>query len=125
MRPFDLLQPTSVEETVGLLGQHGDDARLIGGGAMLMILLRERLIDPRYLVSTLDIAGLGGISANGEGMTFGATALISFTSSPSTNPLGPIFSAVYCSQLPGAAPISSTRLPSASKWYLRSISISL
>ena len=76
MRPFDLLQPTSVEGAVGLLAQHGDEARLIGGGAMLMILLRERLIDPRYLISVLNIAGLDDISADDEGMSIGATATL-------------------------------------------------
>jgi len=71
-----LLQPTSAEEAVGLIAQHGDEARLIGGGAMLMILLRERLIDPRYLISVLNIAGLDDISADADGMSVGATATL-------------------------------------------------
>jgi len=62
VRAFDLLQPTSVDEAVALLRQHGDEARLIGGGAMLTILLRERLIAPRVLVSVLlgRTLGIGG-----------------------------------------------------------------
>ncbi len=59
-----------------MIAQHGDEARLIGGGAMLMILLRERLIDPRYLISVLNIAGLDDISADADGMSVGATATL-------------------------------------------------
>jgi aerobic carbon-monoxide dehydrogenase medium subunit len=76
VRPFDLLQPTTVEEAVDLLGQHGDDAQLIGGGAMLAILLRERLIAPRVLVSLLSIPGLDGVTSNGV-LHIGATATLS------------------------------------------------
>jgi len=76
-RPFDLLQPTTVEEAVGLLREHGDDAELIGGGAMLAILLRERLIAPRILVSVLSIPGIGDVLASGDGLRVGATATLS------------------------------------------------
>jgi carbon-monoxide dehydrogenase medium subunit len=77
VRPFDLLQPTDIDAAVALLAQHGDEARLIGGGAMLMILLRERLIDPRYLIDVLGIAGLDEISVDRDGMSVGATATLS------------------------------------------------
>jgi carbon-monoxide dehydrogenase medium subunit len=83
MRRFDLLQPTSVDEAIALLAEHGDAARLVGGGAMLTILLRQRLIAPAYLISTLDVAGLSELQANGQGMTIGgATTLRSIERSP-------------------------------------------
>lgn len=76
MRAFDLLQPTTVDEAVGLLSQHGDEARLLAGGAMLTILLRERLIAPRYLVSILEIPRLADLSCDGQRLTVGAAATL-------------------------------------------------
>jgi carbon-monoxide dehydrogenase medium subunit len=76
MRPFDLLDPSTVEEATALLAEHGGDARLIAGGAMLMILLRERLMAPRALVSTLSIRGLSGIRAVDGGLHIGANTTL-------------------------------------------------
>lgn len=77
MCPFDLLQPTTVDEAVALLAQHGDDAQLIGGGAMLSILLRERLVSPRVLISVLAIPELAQIRSDADGLHLGATATLS------------------------------------------------
>jgi aerobic carbon-monoxide dehydrogenase medium subunit len=77
VRPFDLLQPTSTEEAISLLHQHGDEAQLIGGGAMVAILLRERLISPGVLISVLSIPGLSYIHSNGARLRIGATATLS------------------------------------------------
>ncbi|MGH3182186.1 MAG: FAD binding domain-containing protein, partial [Streptosporangiaceae bacterium] len=41
------LRPRSVEETLGLLTEFGDDAKLVAGGQSLMVLLHEGLIAPR------------------------------------------------------------------------------
>lgn len=76
IRPFDLLQPTSADEAVGLLRDYGDEARLLSGGAMLSILLRERLIAPRCLISTTDIPGLGAIEEDDRGLSLGGTATL-------------------------------------------------
>ncbi|MEA2641474.1 MAG: aerobic carbon-monoxide dehydrogenase medium subunit [Chloroflexota bacterium] len=76
MRPFDLLQPQTVDEAVALLGEQGDDARVIAGGAMLTILLRQRIIAPSVLVSIADIAGLDSIEANDGGLRIGANATL-------------------------------------------------
>lgn len=76
MRKFDLLQPTSLIEAIGLLADYGEDCRLLGGGAMLAILLRERLIAPRCLISVLDIPGLGAIEADDHGLAVGAAATL-------------------------------------------------
>ena len=77
VRSFDLLQPTSIDEATSLLRQYGDDAQLIGGGAMLAILLRERLISPSVLISVLSISGLGDVAASDSGLRIGATATLS------------------------------------------------
>jgi len=67
------LRPTSVEETLGLLAEFGDDAKLVAGGQSLMVLLHEGLIAPRVLISLSAVAELAGITTNGEA-TIGALA---------------------------------------------------
>ncbi|MBM2810139.1 MAG: carbon-monoxide dehydrogenase medium subunit [Chloroflexi bacterium] len=76
MRAFDLLQPSTVDEAVSLLQQHGEEARLLGGGAMLSILLRQRVVAPGYLISVTGIPGLDNIEATGEKLLLGSTATL-------------------------------------------------
>jgi CO/xanthine dehydrogenase FAD-binding subunit len=40
IKSFDLLQPRSLAEAVELLAKHGDEARVIGGGTTLVILMK-------------------------------------------------------------------------------------
>jgi carbon-monoxide dehydrogenase medium subunit len=60
------LRPQSVEETLGLLTEHGDDAKLVAGGQSLMVLLHEGLASPRVLIGLSAVAELAGITADGE-----------------------------------------------------------
>lgn len=53
--PFQYRQPSTVEETLGLLGEYGDDAKLLAGGHSLLPLMKLRLAAPEVL---LDIGGL-------------------------------------------------------------------
>ena len=51
MRSFDYLEPTSLEEACSSLEQHGDEARPIAGGTGLLIMMRQRLLNPALIVS--------------------------------------------------------------------------
>jgi carbon-monoxide dehydrogenase medium subunit len=65
--PFAYAKARSVEDAVGLLVRHGEDARLLAGGQSLMATLNMRLSAPRLLIDLNGIAGLGGIAlSNGE-----------------------------------------------------------
>ena len=48
--PFEYLIPESIDETVRLLEQHGDDAMILAGGQSLVPMMHLRLLAPRYLV---------------------------------------------------------------------------
>ena len=60
------LRPRSVEETLGLLTEYGDDAKLVAGGQSLMVLLHEGLASPRVLIGLSAVPELEGITADGE-----------------------------------------------------------
>jgi carbon-monoxide dehydrogenase medium subunit len=57
--PFDYQRAGSVDEAVGLLAEHGEDAKLLAGGHSLLPLMKLRLAAPAVLV---DIGGIGDLS---------------------------------------------------------------
>jgi carbon-monoxide dehydrogenase medium subunit len=74
IRSFELLQPRSLPEAVELLQKHGDDARAIGGGTTLVILLKQRALYYPYLVDLQTIPGLNEIRMASDGVRIGALA---------------------------------------------------
>ncbi len=76
MRAFDYLQPTSIDEASLLLAQHGEDARVFAGGTALMLVMRQRMLNPKVLVSLDRLSELRGISFDAtEGLRIGALSL--------------------------------------------------
>jgi carbon-monoxide dehydrogenase medium subunit len=71
MSAFDYRAPRSLDETLAILGEYGEDARVVAGGTALVTMMRQRLVQPRCLVSLRDVQGLGRIEANG-GLRLGA-----------------------------------------------------
>jgi len=62
---------------VSALGEHADDAKVIAGGTALVLMLKNRLIAPEYLVSLGRVAGLDYIRWEpGTGLQIGALATI-------------------------------------------------
>jgi carbon-monoxide dehydrogenase medium subunit len=72
IRSFELLRPRSLPEAVELLRKHGDDARPIGGGTTLVILMKQRALHYPYLVDLQTVPGLNQISREGDGVGIGA-----------------------------------------------------
>jgi len=74
MKPprFDYLLPRSLDEALGLLAQHGEEAKILAGGQSLVPLLNFRLIRPTYLVDVNEIPGLDGIRVDDGRLVIGA-----------------------------------------------------
>lgn len=68
MKPgsFEYRAASSVDEAVGLLSEHGDDAKVIAGGQSLMPLMNLRLARPSLVVDLNPVLGLGSLRCNGE-----------------------------------------------------------
>ena len=47
---FDYVAPTSVEDALAALAEHGDDAKIIAGGQSLLPVLRMRLNAPEMVI---------------------------------------------------------------------------
>ena len=77
MTNIEILEPRSVAEVIATLSQHGDEAKLIAGGTALVLMLKNRLISPEYLVSLGHVEGLDQIRYEpGVGLRLGALATI-------------------------------------------------
>ena len=70
--PFEYHRARSVEEAVALLGEHGDDAKLLAGGHSLIPLLKLRFAQPKHLIDVRKIPNLSGIREDGGSIVIGA-----------------------------------------------------
>jgi len=69
---FDYLRPGSLDEAVHVLGNAGEDAKVIAGGQSLMPLLRLRLAYPSLLVDVGGLDELRGVRDEGDSLLIGA-----------------------------------------------------
>lgn len=69
---FDYVRAGSVEEAVSVLGERGDDAKVIAGGQSLIPLLRLRLAYPDVLVDVGRVAEMRGVREDGDHIVIGA-----------------------------------------------------
>ncbi len=65
--PFEYRRAGSVDEAVSLLGELGEDAKLLAGGHSLVPLMKLRLAAPAVLVDIRGINDLAGIESSGDG----------------------------------------------------------
>lgn len=71
---FSYHRPSSVADAIKLLVDLGDDARPLAGGHSLIPMMKLRLATPEHLVDLHGIAGLKGISRDGDSIVIGAMA---------------------------------------------------
>jgi aerobic carbon-monoxide dehydrogenase medium subunit len=72
MPAFSYHRPATVDEAVGLLAEHGADAKVLAGGQSLIPLLALRLAHPAHLVDIGRVSGLERFEDGPEGFTVGA-----------------------------------------------------
>lgn len=70
--PFDYLAPTTVEEALAALAEHGDEAKILAGGQSLLPVLRLRLNAPEFVIDLGRIPSLRGVRDEGEAIVIGA-----------------------------------------------------
>ena len=69
---FDYLAPTSVEEALAALSEHGDEAKILAGGQSLLPVLRLRLNAPEVVIDLGKIDSLRGVRDDGDALVVGA-----------------------------------------------------
>jgi carbon-monoxide dehydrogenase medium subunit len=69
---FDYQRVTSVDEALGLLAEHGDEAKLLAGGHSLLPLMKLRLAVPSVLVDIGRLSDLSYVRDAGDHVVIGA-----------------------------------------------------
>ena len=64
--PFQYSAPTTIDETVSLLAEIGDEGRVLAGGQSLLPMMKLRLAAPAHLVDINGVAGLSDVTVNGD-----------------------------------------------------------
>jgi len=70
--PFDYVAPTTVEEALAALAEHGDEAKILAGGQSLLPVMRMRLNAPEWVIDLGRIESLRGVRDDGDAIVIGA-----------------------------------------------------
>jgi carbon-monoxide dehydrogenase medium subunit len=70
--PFERVVPSSVDEALALLAEHGDEAKVLAGGHSLLPMMKLHLAMPAVLVDLGRIPGLAYVRADGDQLAIGA-----------------------------------------------------
>jgi carbon-monoxide dehydrogenase medium subunit len=94
--PFDYHAPTTIEEAVGMLGDHAaEDGRILAGGQSLVPTMAFRLAKPGHLIDINSIAALDRLAAEGDALAIGACVRhAAFHRAVVAGPLGALLSVV-------------------------------
>ena len=76
MPAFELFQPGSVSDALGILDRHGADAWVMAGGMDTFDWLKDRIKKPRVVVDLGMVNELRGIKDAGGGLEIGATTTL-------------------------------------------------
>ena len=69
---FEYYRPANLTAALGVLAEHGDDARVIAGGHSLIPMMKLRMASVEHLVDLQDLAELKGISVAAGHVSIGA-----------------------------------------------------
>ena len=69
---FEYFAPTSVDEALALLSEHGDDAKILAGGHSLIPAMKLRLAEPAVLIDIQRVERLKGVSESDGTLVIGA-----------------------------------------------------
>ena len=70
---FEYVAAESPAHAIGLLTDHGDDAKLLAGGHSLLPMMKLRLATPELLIDIGGLSELAGVSTDGDELVIGAT----------------------------------------------------
>jgi xanthine dehydrogenase YagS FAD-binding subunit len=76
MPAFELFQPATIGDALGLLDQHGSDAWVMAGGLDTFDWLKDRIKRPKVVIDLSQVSELRGIKEVNGGLEIGATTTL-------------------------------------------------
>ena len=77
MKEFEYLKPDSIKKTISILSQYGERAQILNGGTDLIVEMRDKIIQPEYLVDIKAILQLNRITySEQDGLDIGAAVTL-------------------------------------------------
>ncbi len=70
--PFTYAAPSTIDEAITLLAEHGDTVKLLAGGQSLMPMMNLRLARPQYIVDLNRIPALDYVTERDGALAVGA-----------------------------------------------------
>jgi xanthine dehydrogenase YagS FAD-binding subunit len=124
MPAFELFQPQSVNDAVGVLNRHGADAWVMAGGMDTFDWLKDRIKKPKVIVDLGMINELRGIKDAGGGLEIGAmTTLTTIANDPLVKERFPLLAAaaliVASPQIRNQGTLGGNVSQDARCWYYR------
>ena len=69
---FEYYRPQDMDGVLAILGEHGDDARVMAGGHSLIPMMKLRMADVPHLIDLQDVSGMSGIDVGSDCIRIGA-----------------------------------------------------
>lgn len=124
MPAFELFQPASVTDTLGVLNRHGADAWVLAGGNDTFDWLKDRIKKPRVVVDLTNVNELRGIKDAGGGLEIGSmTTLTTIADDPMVKERFPLLAQsallVASPQIRNVSTVGGNVSQDARCWYYR------
>lgn len=72
MRPFEYVEAKNLDHACHLLSEYGERARILAGGQNLLLMLKQRAIQPEYLIDIKRLRELEYLTDHGNEIAMGA-----------------------------------------------------
>jgi carbon-monoxide dehydrogenase medium subunit len=73
---FEYFEPKTVEEALSLLSQYKEEAKIIAGGQSMLVVMKQRLLTPEYVIDIKGISALDYIKYDeGKDLRIGALTI--------------------------------------------------
>jgi len=73
---FTYHRPKTLEEVLSLLKEHGEEAKVMGGGVGLLAFMKERLMSPTHVIDIKGVEELRRVRQTERGLSIGASVTI-------------------------------------------------
>jgi len=96
MHNFEYREPDTLEEVLALLGELGEEAKIVAGGTALVIMLNQRLLVPSHLISLRKLRDIDQIESSDGTLQLGALATLrAVETSPLVKEQSPVLAETY------------------------------